>query len=107
MHKKCGGVRFSLKQDDELKCRPLTSQEIEKVEEGLVEDVEKFCYLGQKIVAKSVAAVSVLTRIRNGWVRSEFTFANQQRCGKGAKGRLYFACFIALCYMGVRLSQKT
>lgn len=51
MDKKCGGVRFSLKQDDELKCRPLTSQEIEEVEDGLVEDVEKFCYLGQKIVA--------------------------------------------------------
>ena len=74
VHKKCSGIRGSLRADPSYKCRVCTGSYVLQERPGplvldgvALETVDTFCYLGDTISAAGGARESVVTRIRCGW----------------------------------------
>jgi hypothetical protein len=78
IHKKCSGVKGKLKSDPSFQCRScidgksqceqsVARREVDMGEDGKIELVERFCYLGDMIGAGGGAEDAVRCRIRCAW----------------------------------------
>ena len=101
VHKKCSGIRGSLRADPSYKCRVCTGSYVRQerpnplVLDGVaLETVDTFCYLGNKISAAGGAGESVVTRIRCGWdkFRELLPVLISKRFLLHRRGNLYRAC---------------
>ena len=104
VHKRCSGVRGSLKAASEVfVCRKCVrgGQDVGAVNEGLdigngvvLEKVGKFCYLGDMLNADGGADSAVVARVRCAW--KKFRELSPILTSKGAslalKGRVYKSC---------------
>ena len=104
IHKKCSGVKGKLKADPTFQCKSCVSgtqferiiehKEVDMGEDGKIELVEQFCYLGDMIGAGGGAEDAVRCRIRCAWgkfneVASMLTKRGLSLKRKGALYNLY------------------
>ena len=101
VHKKCSGIRGSLRADPSYKCRVCTGSYVLQERPGplvldgvALETVDTFCYLGDTISAAGGAGESVVTRIRCGWgkFRELLPVLTSKRFSLRRRGNLYAAC---------------
>ena len=98
LHKRCGGTRGKLKEDNKFKCKIYANQLTEIAEDcpdivingQSLEIAEYFCYVGDTIGARGGAFDSVMTRIRSRWC-TLVPFSASRSMPVGAKDRLYSA----------------
>ena len=101
VHKRCSGIRGSLRADPSYRCRVCTGSYVDPVRpdplvlDGVaLETVDTFCYLGDTISAGGGAGESVVTRIRCGWgkFRELLPVLTSKRFSLRRRGNLYAAC---------------
>jgi hypothetical protein len=104
VHKRCSGVKGKLKTDPSFQCKScigkaqsgqtVTREEVDMGEDGKMELVEQFCYLGDMIGAGGGAEEAVRCRIRCGW--GKFNEMSPMLTKRGlslkTKGYLYNMC---------------
>ncbi|MCP3657197.1 MAG: hypothetical protein GY766_20280 [Herbaspirillum sp.] len=102
-HKRCSGITGRLSEEVNFvcsRCSGVVSSRIPsdidalKCQEGILETVNSFCYLGDQISRGGGCSESVVARVRKGWkkFRELLPLLTTKGFSLRVKGRLYDAC---------------